>query len=140
MPVLVNELKSDVRAVARHPTELDVQERQGFEAPGIFEWAGIYRMHDGQHRHLRAFHDAEVAFCAGAECPKRLLVCLAFVSRQGGVVAVKFNNVQSFGGRFLTSSKSQIQAHEAGSPIPRMPSRPIHSKSLCMRPPNSPFS
>ena len=45
--------------------------------------------------HLRTFNDAEVAFCAGAECLKRLLVGLALVSRQRDVIAVEFDNQSS---------------------------------------------
>src|SRR5215831_7067037 len=41
--------------------------------------------------HLYTFHDAEVALRAGAECLKRLLVSLAFVSRPGDVIAVEFD-------------------------------------------------
>src|SRR5262249_55700323 len=41
--------------------------------------------------YLRTFHDAEVALRAGAECLKRLLVSLAFVSRPGDVIAVEFD-------------------------------------------------
>src|SRR5262245_54879385 len=41
--------------------------------------------------HLHTFHDAEVALRAGAECLKRLLVSLAFVSRPGDVIAVEFD-------------------------------------------------
>src|SRR6516165_7980753 len=41
--------------------------------------------------HLHTFHDAEVAPRAGAECLKRLLVSLAFVSRPGDVIAVEFD-------------------------------------------------
>src|SRR5262245_45339424 len=41
--------------------------------------------------HLRTFHDAEVPLRAGAECLKRLLVSLAFVSRPGDVIAVEFD-------------------------------------------------
>jgi hypothetical protein len=41
---------------------------------------------------LPTFNDAEVAFRAGAERLKRLLVSLAFVSRQRDVIAVEFDN------------------------------------------------
>ena len=41
---------------------------------------------------LRSFNDAVVAFRAGAECLKRLLVSLAFMSRQRDVIAVEFDN------------------------------------------------
>src|SRR5262245_59859883 len=41
--------------------------------------------------HLHTLHDAEVAFRAGAECLKRLLVSLAFVSRPGDLIAVEFH-------------------------------------------------
>src|SRR6516162_2867300 len=41
--------------------------------------------------HLYTFHNAEVALRAGAECLKRLLVSLAFVSRPGDVIAVEFD-------------------------------------------------
>ena len=44
------------------------------------------------HRRLHTFHDAEVALRAGAECLKRLLVSLAFVSRQCDVIAVEFDD------------------------------------------------
>ena len=41
---------------------------------------------------LHAFNDAVIAFRAGAECLKRLLVSLAFVSRQCDVTAVEFDD------------------------------------------------
>src|SRR5215831_11318688 len=41
--------------------------------------------------HLHTFHDADGALRAGAECLKRLLVSLAFVSRPGDVIAVEFD-------------------------------------------------
>src|SRR5262249_4586074 len=41
--------------------------------------------------HLHTFYDADVALRAGAECLKRLLVRLAFVSRPGDVKAVEFD-------------------------------------------------
>ncbi len=41
---------------------------------------------------LRAFNDAVVAFRAGAECQKCLLVSLAFVSRQRDIIAVEFDD------------------------------------------------
>jgi len=41
---------------------------------------------------LRTFNDAVVAFRAGAECLKRLLVSLTSVSRQRDVIAVEFDN------------------------------------------------
>ena len=41
---------------------------------------------------LQTFDDAVVAFRAGAECLKRLLVSLAFVSCQRGVIVVEFDN------------------------------------------------
>src|SRR5215831_4345145 len=41
--------------------------------------------------HLHTFHDADIALRAGAECRKRLLVSLAFVSRPGDVIAVEFD-------------------------------------------------
>jgi hypothetical protein len=49
--------------------------------------------------HLRTFHNAEVAFRAGAECPKRHLVRLAFMSRSGDFIAVEFDQ----DGRLLQS-------------------------------------
>src|SRR5262252_8082770 len=49
--------------------------------------------------HLHTFHDADVALRAGAECLKRLLVSLAFVSRPGDVIAVEFDK----NGRLLQS-------------------------------------
>ena len=42
-------------------------------------------------RSLRAFNDAEVTLCAGAERLKRLSVSLAFVSRQCDLIAVEFD-------------------------------------------------
>ena len=44
---------------------------------------------------LGAFHDPEVAFRAGPESLKRLPVSFALVSRQRGVIAVKFYNDRS---------------------------------------------
>jgi hypothetical protein len=41
---------------------------------------------------LDTFNDAIVSYRAGSECLKRLLVGLAFVSRQRNVVTVEFNN------------------------------------------------
>src|SRR5262249_26773843 len=41
---------------------------------------------------LRTLNDAVVAFRAGAKRLKRLLVSLAFVSRQRGVITVEFDN------------------------------------------------
>jgi hypothetical protein len=46
----------------------------------------------GNESLLRPFNDAVVAFRAGAECLKRLLVSLAFVSRQRDVIAVELDN------------------------------------------------
>src|SRR5215471_3801480 len=40
----------------------------------------------------RALHDAVIAFRAGAECSKRLLVRVALVSRQRNLIAVEFDN------------------------------------------------
>src|SRR5262245_51566965 len=41
---------------------------------------------------LRSFDDAEVAFRARSECPKRLLVSLAFMRCHGGFIAVEFDD------------------------------------------------
>jgi len=41
---------------------------------------------------LRAFNDAIVAFRAGTECLKCFLVSLAFVGREGDIIAVEFDN------------------------------------------------
>jgi hypothetical protein len=40
---------------------------------------------------LRTLDDAKVAFRSGTECLKRFLVSLAFVSREGNLVAVEFD-------------------------------------------------
>ena len=40
---------------------------------------------------LRTLDDAKVAFRSGTECLKRLLVRLAFMSREGNLVGAKFN-------------------------------------------------
>jgi hypothetical protein len=42
-------------------------------------------------RILRTLDDAKVAFRAGSECLKRLLVRLAFMSREGDLIAVEFD-------------------------------------------------
>jgi hypothetical protein len=41
---------------------------------------------------LGTFNDAIAAFRAGGKCLKRLLVSLAFVSRQRGIIAVEFDD------------------------------------------------
>jgi hypothetical protein len=40
---------------------------------------------------LRTFNNAVVAFRTGAKCLKRFLVSLAFVGREGDIVAVEFD-------------------------------------------------
>ena len=45
-----------------------------------------------EQRDLHTFNDPVVAFRTGAERLKRLLVSLAFVSRQRDVITVKFHN------------------------------------------------
>ena len=40
---------------------------------------------------LRTLDDAKVASRSGTECLKRLLICLAFMSREGNFVAVEFD-------------------------------------------------
>ena len=45
-----------------------------------------------EQRDLHTFNDPVVAFRTGAERLKRLLVSLAFVSRQRDVITVKFND------------------------------------------------
>jgi hypothetical protein len=44
-------------------------------------------LHDNQ-RASRTLDDAKVAFCSGTECFKRLLICLAFLRREGDLVTV----------------------------------------------------
>ena len=44
---------------------------------------------------LRPFDDAEIAFCARAECLKRLFVSLALVGGQRNFVTVKFDDDSS---------------------------------------------
>ena len=61
---------------------------------------------------LRTFNDPVVAFRTGAERVKRLLISLAFVSRQRGVIAFEFDNdspllQSSFVGLNLARAASQ---------------------------------
>jgi hypothetical protein len=46
----------------------------------------------GSNNDLTTFNDAVVAFRAGAECLKRLLVSLAFVRHQRDDITVEFDN------------------------------------------------
>ena len=98
---------------------------------------------------LHPFDNAEVAFCAQAECLKSPFVTLAFVGGQRSFVTVKFDkrpflaaSLIRAGTLYSTSSSKTVRqtAEVQASLIPRMPSAPIHPKSICMQLPNSPFS
>ena len=98
---------------------------------------------------LHPFDNTEVAFCARAECLKSLFVSLAFVGGQRSFVTVKFDKRPFLAASLIragtlystSSSKTVRQTVEVQAPLtPRMPSAPIHPKSICKQLPNSLFS
>jgi hypothetical protein len=67
--MLVNELEANVRSIAQHPAELDIQERKRFPTPGVLKRASIYGIEadrPGQFEH-RVASGFVIASCKGSQ-------------------------------------------------------------------------